>query len=91
LVNDAFLNSFDNARDKNIIININVDENLCVFGDENLLKSLFRNLVTNAVKFSYENSEIDISAELTEEKDILVKVKDYGMGMPIELAKTCLN
>lgn len=87
LVNDAFLNSFDNARDKNIIININVDENLCVFGDENLLKSLFRNLVTNAVKFSYENSEIDISAELTEEKDILVKVKDYGMGMPIELAE----
>ncbi|HPN39463.1 MAG TPA: PAS domain S-box protein [Melioribacteraceae bacterium] len=87
LINDAFLNSFDVAREKNISINIDVDDILSVWGDENLLKSLFRNLFTNAIKFSKENSKIDIAVALLENKDIIVKVQDYGIGMPKELAE----
>ncbi len=87
LVNDAFINNFDSARDKNILMKIDIDDNLSIWGDENLLKSLFRNLVTNAIKFSPENCTIDINVILLDNKDIIVKIQDYGIGMPKELSE----
>jgi PAS domain S-box-containing protein len=87
IINDAFLHNFDLAREKNVFIDIDIDDNLSIFGDENLLKSLFRNLLVNSIKFSYNNSKVEISSELLQNKDILVKVKDYGIGMPKDIAE----
>jgi signal transduction histidine kinase len=41
------------------------------------------NLISNAIKFSFEHSQIDIHTEVTENA-ILITVKDYGLGIPDE-------
>lgn len=65
-------------------LNISIDakcEN--VFADKNMLSSILRNLINNAIKFSRNNGVIKIT---TEEKDdkVLVKVIDNGKGLTKE-------
>jgi signal transduction histidine kinase len=51
-----------------------------VWADSKMLETIFRNLLTNAVKFSNPNGEIRI---MTDQKGghVLLKVKDNGIGM----------
>jgi signal transduction histidine kinase len=49
--------------------------------DLSLLRNVIINLVSNAIKFSSENSQIDVTGEVNE-KNILISVRDYGMGIP---------
>ena len=52
-----------------------------VYLDLSLLRNVIINLVSNAIKFSSENSQIDVSGEVNE-KNILISVCDYGLGIP---------
>ena len=52
-----------------------------VYLDLSLLRNVIINLVSNAIKFSSENSQIDVSGEVNE-KNILISVRDYGLGIP---------
>lgn len=69
------------ASTKQITINVFIPADLIIFADPNLTKTVLRNLVSNAVKFSNRNDTIVINAEQT---DGLVKVSviDYGVGIP---------
>jgi PAS domain S-box-containing protein len=51
--------------------------------DRNMLKSIFINLVSNAIKFSGEGTIIEIFLEFSENSFIL-SVKDSGIGIPKE-------
>jgi len=51
--------------------------------DGNLLKSCIINLISNAIKYSGENSFIEFNTEITDGKCIIV-VKDDGIGIPEE-------
>lgn len=51
--------------------------------DSHILKSIFINLVSNAIKFSGEGTEIEIALSLTESVCTL-SVKDSGIGIPEE-------
>jgi PAS domain S-box-containing protein len=50
--------------------------------DKTLVRNILINLVSNAIKFSSENSTIIIFAEI-KENQILLSVKDQGIGIPI--------
>jgi PAS domain S-box-containing protein len=52
-----------------------------VYLDLSLLRNVIINLVSNAIKFSSENSQIDVTGEVNE-KNILISVRDYGLGIP---------
>ncbi|EOR95147.1 PAS/PAC sensor signal transduction histidine kinase [Arcticibacter svalbardensis MN12-7] len=49
--------------------------------DQNLLKNCIINLITNAIKYSGENTFIEFNSEVTEEEYILT-VRDNGIGIP---------
>jgi len=51
--------------------------------DLSLVRNVIINLVSNAIKFSPENSTIDVKTEVNE-KQILISVRDYGIGIPEE-------
>jgi signal transduction histidine kinase len=51
--------------------------------DMHLLKNIFINLVSNAIKFSGENTMISVNLELSE-RDFSLSVKDNGMGISEE-------
>ncbi len=86
IIYDSYSYCFNTAKDKNILFNFDIQENLFVIGDETLLKSLFRNLFTNAVKFSNKDGMIEVTSSLDEEGFVKVIIKDYGIGMPKDLA-----
>ncbi|CAN1520107.1 BaeS Signal transduction histidine kinase [Spirosomataceae bacterium] len=52
-----------------------------VFQDPKLLRHILINLLTNAIKFSAEDSLIEINLRL-EPNDIYLEIKDYGLGIP---------
>ncbi len=68
------------ANEKNIRINVEIDENLEIKTDGRLLSIAINNLVSNAVKFSFPDSKILISATKVADH-ILISIKDFGKGM----------
>jgi PAS domain S-box-containing protein len=51
--------------------------------DLSLLRNVFINLISNASKFSNENAAVDVETSVGE-KEILVSIRDYGMGISDE-------
>ncbi|RYG10337.1 MAG: ATP-binding protein, partial [Chitinophagaceae bacterium] len=49
--------------------------------DHNLLKNCIINLISNAIKYSGENTMIQFNTIL-KEKELIVEVKDNGIGIP---------
>lgn len=72
------------AKEKNIELELKVDLENQIFVDGEGIKTILRNLLTNAIKFSPENSKISVFAEDLDECFIKVSVKDMGIGMSQE-------
>lgn len=64
---------------KEITFNVSLEEKY-FFGDEELIFQVWVNLIDNAIKYSEENSKIDITLKEVEHY-IEVRIKDYGKGM----------
>lgn len=69
-----------NAFKKNIVIEVQCDLNERVYADESLLNTILRNLLTNAIKFSYANSKIQVTA-IESEEFIEISITDFGVGI----------
>ena len=52
-----------------------------VFADQGKIQQVLYNLIDNAIKFSYKDSEIHIKTWIKKEK-VLLSVKDCGIGIP---------
>lgn len=64
---------------KNILIST-------ILSDEKILRSIFINVLTNAIKFSPGKKYVDVTVSSTSENAV-VSVKDYGVGIPEEDVK----
>lgn len=72
-----------NAREKGIVLVDSVDPDLVVFADQNMINTVIRNLLSNALKYSDTGSKIEITAEVKDRKAFL-SVRDEGVGMTSE-------
>ena len=72
------------AEAKNIDFQIHVEEGLKMVGDEQMVASIIRNLVSNAVKFTPSNGQVYVTAKLNNEM-IHIEIKDSGIGIPEEM------
>jgi signal transduction histidine kinase len=75
-----------NASAKKITINLLTQNKISVFSDADMLKTVLRNLISNAIKFTCTGGIIDIKAEDNQE-NIIVSVSDNGIGMSPEKMK----
>ncbi|MTI47156.1 sensor histidine kinase [Sporosalibacterium faouarense] len=64
---------------KNIEFNLELNK-ILYFGDEELLQQVWINIISNGIKFSNKNSIIDIVL-IKSDSNIIVKIRDYGVGM----------
>ncbi|MDG1286905.1 MAG: HAMP domain-containing sensor histidine kinase [Rickettsiales bacterium] len=68
------------AEEKGISINAKILESSAFSGDRDLLFQFFANLLDNAIKFSPQNSEIQL--ELTQQGNgITIIISDHGIGI----------
>ncbi|MBQ4522140.1 MAG: HAMP domain-containing histidine kinase [Lachnospiraceae bacterium] len=59
---------------------------MMVNADKTKIQQVIYNLIDNAIKFSEENSSIDISLNEKNEK-VFVSIKDHGAGIPADIQK----
>jgi signal transduction histidine kinase len=72
-----------NAKIKMIDLNSQVPKDISVFADEEMMKIVLRNLVSNAIKFCDKNDRILVEAISTAE-NVTVFVEDTGTGISAE-------
>jgi signal transduction histidine kinase len=80
VVADVIAESKSRASKKSIVVNNGIGEELFVSFDLQMLKTILRNLISNAIKFSYKNSEVSVYDEAMEDK-VLICVSDSGVGI----------
>ncbi|OFY51275.1 MAG: hypothetical protein A2W85_04565 [Bacteroidetes bacterium GWF2_41_31] len=81
VVNESIALLNEPARLKEIVITINIQEDIKVFADKDMLQTIIRNLISNAIKFTPKGGEIDLSATVTHDKIIEMAIHDTGIGM----------
>ena len=74
------------AKLKNITINLHGTTARTARLDIDMIKVALRNIMSNAIKFSYDNSTVDVSVK-EEEARVVIEVKDQGAGINPEKQK----
>ena len=67
----------------------NIDD-ISLYQDEKIVELALSNLVNNAIKYSFENTRIDLDVVQNEVMTIF-KVKDNGIGIPLKDQKNIFN
>lgn len=74
------------AARKNIEISTNFSKCKAIQADVNMVNTIMRNLLTNALKFTNRNGKIDVG--INESRGFcILSVKDNGIGIPADKAK----
>lgn len=81
LIQDSLLILNSPAAAKNIQIHVTFLDDLFLYADRDMLQTILRNLLTNAIKFTGDEGEIFISAEKSGNEQIMIKISDTGVGM----------
>jgi signal transduction histidine kinase len=85
------------ANDKGIELTYNetISKRALIKSDRMLLiRSVLENILSNAIKFSYENSHVDIrlsDSQIDNEEAFLISIQDYGMGIPQHFLEFLFN
>lgn len=75
---------------KRINLNININPDHIVYADLNMIKTVVRNLFSNAIKFTPIEGTITFASE-QEDGFVIIGVSDTGTGMPQEVIAKILD
>jgi two-component system, sensor histidine kinase and response regulator len=75
----------ETSREKSITLNSEIDEGLRVNADHDMLETILRNLISNAIKFTKSGGSVSVSTGSGEKGMVYVTVKDTGIGMSNEI------
>jgi len=71
----------NNAKFKNISLVLQIDDSINVFADSQMIDTVIRNLISNALKFTPKGGSITLSA--VQINDVVeISVSDTGIGIP---------
>jgi len=80
-ISDAIGLVLEAADKKEISISLDIPDQMRVVADENMLGSIVRNLVSNAVKYTPKRGKIVVAAKSDGGRYVRISVKDTGIGM----------
>jgi len=69
-----------NIINKNLRVDIYAKGEIIIKGDRLMLETILRNLISNAINYSYENGKITVSLEIIDKK-MKISVSDEGVGI----------
>lgn len=76
----------ETAEQKGIEMKLNIPNEGLITADRYMLSTILRNLVANAIKYTYPGGFLQVTAE-QKENEWLFQVKDNGVGMESELSQ----
>lgn len=76
-------------EEKNISLRNNIN-NIKVCADLNMFNTIIRNILSNAIKYSYKNGEILFTTEIDKDSFIII-ISDNGIGMNQEIVDKLFN
>jgi len=82
--------SISGFESKKITIVNSIDHGIITRMNKGMARSILRNLLSNALKFSYPNAEIIVTASI-ENDFIHLSVQDFGVGMDSEQLNSLLH
>ncbi len=77
-------------KSKDILLSVEVSEGLSVFADSNMVEIIFRNIISNAIKFTPEGGTIKITSK-ENEKYAEISIADTGVGIKSEVLDQLLK
>jgi ligand-binding sensor domain-containing protein/signal transduction histidine kinase len=84
-INDAFLNDLgqltEQAKEKEISITHKIPVKLEIEADLKMLSTIFRNLISNSIKFTPRGGAVNIKIDTKSKEDISIIITDNGIGM----------
>jgi signal transduction histidine kinase len=83
LFNEEFNLLNDMATGKNIELKSSFPDNLTIIADKNMIKTILRNLISNAIKFTHKNGKVEVKA-MSDNEQVEISVSDNGIGMTKE-------
>jgi signal transduction histidine kinase len=84
LVQDEFMMIDEMATGKNIELKSFIPDSLTFVADKNMIRTILRNLITNAVKFTHKNGQVLVNA-VSNSEHVEITVTDSGIGMSKEI------
>jgi PAS domain S-box-containing protein len=90
LIDEVTLLSNDIAKQKSILITNTLPPSTQVNADKDMISTVLRNLISNAIKFTHPKGRITISA-FDKQNQLIVSVSDTGVGLSKERIETLFN
>lgn len=90
LVDSAFNLAYASAQAKKISLINNIPDDILAFADEEMINTVVRNLVGNAIKFSHEGGAVSASHSRSN-SHLILKIHDHGIGIDPERLKTLFS
>ena len=71
----------ESARRKNITLELDLEQSYSISCDIRMTETIFRNLISNALKFTNAKGSVVIKAKPQNENEIVISITDTGIGM----------
>jgi signal transduction histidine kinase len=71
----------ESLRQKRIKLNVDVPHDHVVYADQNMLMTVIRNILSNAIKFTENGGSILVKSSMMDEGNVQLEVTDTGMGI----------
>ncbi len=84
MVNSSLKVLESQLKNKEITIIYYIDDKIEIMGDKFMIDTLFRNLISNAIKFSFRLSKIIIEVKQLSSNFVEISIKDDGIGISKE-------
>ena len=69
------------SRQKNLLVNVNIEPELNIKSDRGILRRILTNLILNAIQAMPDGGKLNLSS-CKKDSNILISVEDTGVGIP---------
>jgi signal transduction histidine kinase len=83
IINDTLTLLRDYSQQKTISISRKLPDHIQAFADKDMISTILRNLISNAIKFTSPCGDIVLAAEQKQD-ELIISVKDTGIGIKKE-------
>jgi len=92
IIDDVLRMLREQAGKRNIEIIVTLlEKEIKIFGDERAVKQAIINILSNAIKFSHDNGEIEIRLRCDAQSGLALEIEDHGIGMSEEALKRAMQ